>query len=102
MEYYCIMKEPGTSISIRLSRELWNDVNQRVENGRYPNFSDAVRGLIQIGMWLEDNKEKFKEDDKIQKIREEFEAKVNEEAILEFPKGLSDSKIEAVIMSFQM
>jgi len=100
--YYCTLKEPCVSISLRLSKELWFELNQKIEDGTFSNLSEAIREFLKLGIWLYNKKENFQDDDKIQAIMAEYNSKLNEKAILGLPKGLSDSQIDAVVMSFTM
>jgi len=102
MVYYCILKEPGTSISRRLSRELWSDLNQKVEDETFANLSVAIREFLKLGLWLYNKKENFQDDGKVQEIMAEYNSKINEKAILDWPKELTDSQIDGVVMSFTM
>ena len=102
MEYYCTLKEPGTSISLRLSRELWSELNQKLVSGKFSNLSEAIRELVKLGLWMYNKKENFQDDGKVQEIMAEYNSKINEKAILDWPKELTDSQIDAVVMSFSM
>jgi len=96
------MKEPGTSISLRLSRELWFELNQKVEDGTFSNLSEAIREFLNLGIWLYNKKENFQDDTKVQEIMKEYKSKINEKAILDLPKQLTESQIEAMVMSCNM
>ena len=43
-------QSPHTRITFRVDREQHNAIDQLVEEGIYPNRSDAVRELVSIGL----------------------------------------------------
>jgi len=102
MEYYSALNPPSVSKSIRLSYELWERISEFVEDGSCKDFSEATRKLIETGLWLHDHKDDIQDPEKANKIIDEWNAKMNEKDILEWPKSLPDEKIKAAIMSLEM
>lgn len=93
---------PTTSISIRISTEWWQYLQKMVEKGEFSNISHAIRSFLELGKWLHDNKERFKDEEEIRKIEQEWFSQMNERANLEWLQDLTDTQIEGVKMAINL
>ncbi len=66
------------------------------------NFSDALRSLIEGGLWLDAHKKELQDPKRIQQLIEVWNKKMNEREIFDWVKQLSDSKKEAVGMALAL
>jgi len=96
------MKEPSASISLRLPRELWIKINDLVDDRTIPDFSHAARSLIETGLWLIEHKNDLEDPEKSQKLIEEYNSKLKEEALFDWVGQLPDNQIEALKIAFDL
>jgi len=96
------MNRPSATISLRVSQELWEKVNFLVEKGKCRNFSDALRSLIEGGLWLDSHKKELQDPKRIQQLIEEWNSKMNEKEIFDWVKQLPDGTKEAVGMALEL
>ena len=96
------MNVPGTSISLRISFELWTKIKNFAEKENSPDFSHAVRALIEAGLWLDEHKMDLSDPKKSQKIIEEYNEKSNEEHLFSWIGQLSDSQIEGMKIALEL
>ncbi len=96
------MNRPSATISLRVSQELWEKVSVLVNEEKCKNFSDALRSLIEGGLWLDAHKKELQDPKRIQQLIEVWNKKMNEREIFDWVKQLSDSKKEAVGMALAL
>lgn len=96
------MKEPGTSISLRISRELWMKINELIDGEKCPDFSHSARMLIEAGLWLNEHKNDLIDPEKSQKLIEEYNSKMNEKDVFDWVRQLSDMQIEGMQIAFKL
>jgi len=96
------MKEPGVLISLRMTRELWTQINNLVENNDSPDFSHAVRSLIEGGLWLIEHKNDLKDPEKSQKVVEEYNSKMDEKNLFTWTAQLTDIQIDGMKMALEL
>ena len=96
------MNRPSATISFRVSQELWEKVNFLVQEGKCKNFSDALRSLIEGGLWLDAHKKELQDPKRIQQLIEEWNSKMNEKEIFDWVKQLPDSTKEGVGMALEL
>ena len=96
------MKLPSVTLSVRIPQELWHKINEFAENGLAKDLSSAVRNLVESGLWLHEHKDDIRDTEKTNKIIDEWNAKMNEKEILDWPKQLSDDQIRAIEMAFDL
>ena len=75
---------------------MWQSIQALVDSRVYSDFSEAVRGLVEGGMRLISIKDQIKDPEKVKELVQEWDAKMNENEILEWAKNLSDSQLKAV------
>lgn len=100
MEYS--LKEPSASISLRISRELWDKINDLADDEGSPDFSSAARSLIEAGLWLFEHKKDFTDPEKSQKLIEEYNSKLLDKAVLDWMEQLSDTQIQGIQSALEM
>ena len=98
MGYNCNLNEPSVSKTLRIPYEMWQSIQALVDSGVYSDFSEAIRRLVEGGMRLISIKDQIKDPEKVKELVQEWDAKMNENEILEWAKNLSDSKLKAVDM----
>ena len=72
------------------------------EKENSPDFSHAVRALIEAGLWLDEHKMDLSDPKKSQKIIEEYNEKSNEEHLFSWIGQLSDSQIEGMKIALEL
>ena len=65
------VREPSILKSLRFSRELWEQIIEFEESENCNDFSDAVRKLIDEGLWLENHKKQLQDPQHNQKLKDE-------------------------------
>ena len=95
------MKKPSATLSVRISYELWEEISEFAKNNGL-DFSRGSRKLMDYGLWLENKKEDIQDPEKSSGIIAEWNAKMNENEILDWPKTLSENQISAATMSLEM
>jgi len=85
-----------------MPQDLWEKVNELVEDGTCPDFSHALRSLAEGGLWLQKHKDDIHDPKIIKKFVEEWNASMNEVKIFDWTKQLSDSQINAVGMALDL
>ena len=96
------MREPGVSISLRLSHELWTKINDLVDGRNCPDFSHVARSLIEAGLWLNEHKNDLTDPEKSQKFIEEYNSKLNEKDLFDWVSRLSDNQIQGMEIAFDL
>ncbi len=96
------MKKPAITASVRMSLELWNQINKFVEDSICKNFSEAARVLIQGGLKLQDFKEVVDEPSKLNQFINEMNSIMKKEQIFDWTKSLNEQQIEAIGMALKM
>ncbi len=97
-----IAKLPSLSISLRLSHDLWTEINQLVENGVFNNISDAIRSLAEGGLWLHKNKDSLQNQEFVKDIFEKWNSKMNEKGIFEWTSQLTSDQLDAIKMALDL
>jgi len=96
------MNKPLVPISIRISSELWEKIESYSKAAKRRDFSDGVRSLIDVGLWVFENKDKLDDSKK----RAEFEAKMNENLnenqIFDWVKSMDSGTADAISMAMNM
>ncbi len=95
------MKKPTATLSVRISYELWEKINEFAEQEN-ADFSNSTRRLIKNGLWLEEHKGDIHDPEKANTVISEWTTKMNENEILDWPKTLSENQISAATMSLEM
>jgi len=90
--------QPSVSKSIRLPFQQWEKVEHLVEDKIFPDFSSAVRMLVDGGLRLLEIKDKVQNPEEIKRLSSEWGVKMNEKQVLEWAYSLSDSQLQAVDM----
>ena len=90
------MKLPSVSKSVRLPFELWQKLEDLVEQNAFDDFSDAVRELIDGGLKLIEIKSEINNPDKVRELAESWDSKMNEKYIFDWVHRLSDNQMKAV------
>lgn len=96
------MNVPSTTLSTRISFELWTKIKDFAENENSPDFSHAVRALIEAGLWLDEHKIDLQDPIKYQKIIDEYNTKSNEENLFSWIGQLSNSQIDGMRMALEL
>jgi len=102
MEYYRSLKNPSVSKSIRLPFELWETIQGQIEAGIFPDFSSAVRTLVEGGLKLIEIKDKVDNPDEVKRLADDWNFKMNENDIFEWAHDLSDNKMKAVYQALDL
>ena len=97
----CILKKPSTTLSIRISYELWEKMSEFAKKNDL-DFSSGTRQLIDYGLWVDNHKKDIQDPEKTCGVISEWTAKMTENEIVEWPKELPDEQISAAMMSLQM
>ena len=90
------MKLPSATLSVRIPQELWQRINEFVENGIAKDFSSAVRVLIEGGLKLMEIKNEIDNPVRVQELASQWNTKMNEKDIFSWAKNLSDQEMAAV------
>lgn len=90
------MKLPSVSKSVRLPSELWQKLEDLVEQNAFVDFSDAVRELIDGGLKLIEIKSEINNPDKVRELAESWDSRMNEKNIFDWVHRLSDNQMKAV------
>jgi len=96
------MKRPGITASVRMSLELWSEINKFVEDGICKNFSESARVLIQGGLKLQDFKQVVNDPSKLNQFIDEMNSIMKKEQIFDWTKSLNDQQIEAIGTALKM
>ena len=90
------MKLPSATLSVRIPQELWQRINEFVENKVAKDLSSAVRVLIEGGLKLKEIKNEIDDPKRVQELANQWNSKINENDIFEWTKNLSDQEMVAV------
>ncbi len=90
------MKLPSATLSVRIPQELWQRINEFVENGATKDLSSAVRVLIEGGLKLKEIKNVVDNPKRVQELANQWNVKMNEKDIFSWAKNLSDQEMAAV------
>ena len=90
------MKEPSVLISLRMTRELWAQINNLIDEKSIPDFSHSTRSLIEAGLWLLEHKNDLTDPEKSQKLIEEYNSKIKEDTLFDWTAQLTDMQIEGM------
>jgi len=90
------MKLPSATLSVRIPQELWQRINEFVENKVAKDLSSAVRVLIEGGLKLKEIKNEIDDPKRVQELANQWNTKMNENDIFEWAKNLSDQQMKAV------
>ena len=90
------MKLPSVSKSVRLPFELWQKLEDLVEQEVFTDFSDAVRELIEGGLKLIEIKNDINNPKKVLELANSWNTKMNEQEIFDWVGNLSDNQMKAV------
>jgi len=90
------MKLPSATLSVRIPQELWQKINEFVENGLAKDQSSAVRVLIEGGLRLMEIKNEIDNPKRVQELANQWNSKINEKDIFAWAMNLSDQKMTAV------
>lgn len=96
------VKIPSVSISIRLDNELWQDIQEFIVRGDFENTSKALRAFVKLGLWVHKNKGKFENKSQMTELQKMWTDQMNEKQMLDWPKTLSNSQIEGVMMALDL
>ena len=96
------MIEPSTTISLRMSIELWTKISNLVNGKDCPNFSHAARSLIQAGLWLNEHKNDLTNPETSQKFIEEYNSKTNENNLFAWTGQLTDIQIQGMQSALEL
>ena len=90
------MKNPSVSKSVRLPFELWQKLQDLVEQEVFTDFSDAARELIEGGLKLIEIKNDINNPQKVQELVNSWNTKMNEQKIFDWVSNLSENEMKAV------
>ena len=90
------MKLPSATLSVRIPQELWQRINEFVENKVAKDLSSAVRVLIEGGLKLMEIKNEIDNPKRVQELANQWNVKMNEKDIFSWAKNLSDQEMAAV------
>ncbi len=90
------MKLPSATLSVRIPQELWQRINEFVENKVAKDLSSAVRVLIEGGLKLMEIKNVIDNPKRVQELANQWNVKMNEKDIFSWAKNLSDQEMAAV------
>lgn len=96
------MKEPSASVSLRLPRDLWQKINDLVDERKIPDFSHATRSLIEAGLWLNQNKNDLIDPEKSHKLIDEYNSKLDEKSLFDWVGQLSNNQIDGLMIAFDL
>lgn len=96
------MKEPSVLISLRMTRELWSKINDLIDDRTIPDFSHAVRTLIDGGLWLLEHKNDLMDHEKTKKVVEEHNSKSNEKNLFAWVEQLTDIQIQGMNSALEL
>jgi len=90
------VREPSILKSLRFSRELWEQIIEFEESENCNDFSDAVRKLIDEGLWLENHKKQLQDPQQNQKVIDEYNQKLKDESALDWLDTMTKLQIEGL------
>ena len=90
------MKLPSATLSVRIPQELWQRINEFVENKVAKDLSSAVRVLIEGGLKLMEIKNEIDNPKRVQELANQWNVKMNEKDIFSWAKNLSDQEMMAI------
>ena len=96
------MKLPSATLSVRIPQELWQKINEFVENGLAKDLSSAVRALIEAGFWLHEHKDDIHDPEQVQNFIKEWNLQMNEDKIFDWTEQLSENQMKAIEMAFDL
>ena len=94
--------QPSISKSIRLPFGVWESIQNLVEAGKFVDFSDAMRKLVDGGFRLMEIKEQVNDPEKAKKLIDEWNSKMNENDIFDWTKQLHDDTMKAVLQALDL
>jgi len=96
------MTFPSVSKTVRISFALWEKIQNSVVDGTFPDFSSAIRALVEGGLKLMEIKDKVDNPDEVKRLADDWNSKMNENHIFEWAKQLSDDKMKAVYQALDL
>lgn len=96
------MNKPQIPISIRIPSELWDKIDNYYKVAKRRDFSDGVRSLIDVGLWVFENKDKLDDSAKMAEFETKMNKNLNENQIFGWIKSLESGKINAISMAIDM
>ena len=102
MEDNLELSEPFVSISLRMPRQMWVKIDKLVEQKAGRDFSDTIRNMVDVGIWMYENKKTLKDPEKMKTKIEEFNKRLDEKNSMGWFAQLSDQQLEGIKMAYEL
>jgi len=96
------VREPSILKSLRFSREQWERIVEYGESENCKDFTDAVRKLIDSGLWLENHKKQLQDPQKNQEVIDEYNQKLKDESTIDWLDTMTKIQLEGLESAIQL
>ena len=96
------VREPSIHRSLRFTREQWEQIVEYGETQNCKDFTDAVRRLIDSGLWIENHKKQLQDPQKNQELIDEYNQRMKDESAIDWLDGLTKLQLEGLESAIQL
>ena len=90
------VREPSVLKSVRFVREQWEKIVEYGESENCKDFTDALRKLVDSGLWLEEHKKQLQDPEKNRELIDEYNKRMEDETIFDWLGTQSKFQLEGL------